>query len=109
VIRQLQVARYAFESTSGDERAQGSEAFRGDRFGPGPPQPLPSWLLADQSSHLWRLPLPADLEPGALTAKVTGRHPDGRTYSQMLVFEVVEERPAMAFRTEVFEEQSAGG
>jgi hypothetical protein len=40
---------------------------------------------------------------------VTGRHPDGRRFSETLVFEVVEERPPMFFRTELFEEQSAGG
>jgi hypothetical protein len=35
LARQLQVMRYSLESTSGNPRAQGWEAYRGDKFGPG--------------------------------------------------------------------------
>lgn len=68
-MRQLQVTRFGLESTSGDPRAQGWEAFRGSQFGPGPAQPLPSWRWTDQSSHLWRVGLP-ELAPGPHTATV---------------------------------------
>lgn len=101
-MRQLQVTRHGLESTSGNERAQGWEAFRGSSFGPGPAQPLPLWLWADQSSHLWRLPLPADLEQGPHTATVRATDADGRPYLETLRFEIVDERPPMFFRSEQF-------
>lgn len=103
-MRQLQVTRYGLESTSGDERAQGWEAFRGAKFGPGPAQLLPSWLWTDQSSHLWRLPLPTDLEAGEHTATVEATDRHGRRFTETLQFEVAEERPPMFFRKEAFEE-----
>lgn len=104
LMRQLQVSRYALESTSGNERAQGWEAFRGDKFGPGPSQPLGMWLWADQSSHLWRVPLPPGLEQGGHTVTVRSIEPDGREFVETLNFEVVDERPQPFFRTEVFAE-----
>ena len=101
-MRQLQVARHALASTSGDARNQGWEAFRGDRFGPAPPQPLPLWLWADQSPHLWRLPLPTDLTEGSHTATVTATDRHGTRSQQKLLFEVVRQRPPLLFRTEQF-------
>lgn len=106
MLRHLQVTRNSLESTSGNERAQGWEAFRGDTFGPGPAQPLPSWLWADQSAHLWRLPLPADLEEGPHTATVSALDEHGRTYVESMAFEVTDERPPMFFREELFPEGS---
>lgn len=104
-MRQLQVTRHALASTSGNARAQGWEAFRGDKFGTAPPQPLPMWLWSDQSSHLWRLPLPADLGEGQHTATVTATDRHGGRFQQELLFEVANERPQMFFRTEMFQEQ----
>lgn len=103
-MRQVQVTRFGLESTSGDDRAQGWEVFRGSKFGPGPAQSLPTWLWTDQSPHLWRLPLPEDLGPGVHTATVAVQDPDGRRSVGTLLFEVAEERPPMFFRKEVFEE-----
>ncbi|WNV76210.1 calcineurin-like phosphoesterase C-terminal domain-containing protein [Geodermatophilus sp. DSM 44513] len=99
---QMQVTRNSLESTSGNERAQGWEAFRGDDFGPGPTQPLDSGLWADQSSHLWQLPLPAGLGTGGHTATVRVVDPAGREFVETLNFEVVDERPQPFFRTELF-------
>ena len=103
LMRQLQVTRHSLESTSGNERAQGWEAFRGTKYGPGPAQPLEYGQLAQQSSHLWKLPLPDDLAEGTHTAtvSVTDRH--GRTFQDTLMFEVVAERPPMFFRKEMFQ------
>ncbi len=105
LTRQLQVGRYALESTSGNERAQGWEAYRGEKFGPGPAQPIEWDLLADQSSHLWRLPLPTDLPVGAHTATVRAVDPSGRRSVEVLNFEVLEQRPSPFFRTELFAEE----
>lgn len=104
LMRQLQSTRFGLESTSGNERAQGWEAFRGDKFGPGPAQPITSFLLAQQSSHLWRLPLPTGLAEGGHTATVRATDPSGRTFTERLNFEVAQERPAHFFRTELFPE-----
>ncbi|WP_269164884.1 calcineurin-like phosphoesterase family protein [Modestobacter sp. VKM Ac-2978] len=101
LVRQMQVGRYSLASTSGNERAQGWEAYRGEKFGPGPTQPIEQDLWADQSSHLWRLPLPADLPVGAHTATVRAVDPSGREFVETLNFEVVEERPQPFYRSEV--------
>jgi hypothetical protein len=102
MTRQLQVARHAFRSTSGDPRAQGYERFRGSKFGVADPRPEDEGT--DQSAHLWRLPLPEDLEEGAHTATVRTTDPSGGEHIQTLAFEVRAERPPEFFRTELFEE-----
>lgn len=104
--RQLQVARHGFESTSGDEDAQGFELYRGSQFGPGPAQP--GLNVADRSHHLWRAALPPTLEVGPHTATVRSVDAHGREHTDTLVFEVVEERPQMSFRSELFAPEDAG-
>ena len=99
--RQLMVARHALRSTSGEERAQGYERFR--TANRGPTDPRPEYAGTDQSVHIWRLPLPADLPEGAHTATVTATEPDGRTYEEVLGFEIRDDRPPQYFRTEVFD------
>ncbi|MFP4228753.1 MAG: calcineurin-like phosphoesterase C-terminal domain-containing protein [Salinivenus sp.] len=98
--RQLSVARYAFESRSGDERAQGYETFRGAQFGPAPPQPQTS--IANRSVHLWRGKLP-ELPVGTHPITVTSTDRNGRTYRDTIVLEVREERPARYWRDELWE------
>ncbi|MEX5299916.1 calcineurin-like phosphoesterase family protein [Kocuria sp. CPCC 205292] len=98
--RQLMIARHAFESTSGNEDAQGFQAFYGIQAGPAAPRP--GYHVARSTTHLWQLELPADLEPGVHTAEVTATDRHGRESTEWLTFEVVEERPQMSFRTEVF-------
>lgn len=100
MTRQLQVARTAFVSASGNERAQGYERFQGAKFGPADPRPEDEGT--DQSMHLWTLPLPTDLQPGAHTATVHTTDPRGGEHVQVLTFEVYDERPPSFFRTEVF-------
>ena len=99
--RQLSVARYALESTSGDERAQGIELFQGARFGPAAPQPQRA--LADRNMHLWRARLPEALPEGVHTATVTSTDRNGRTYEDTIVFEVRAERPQPYFRSQLWE------
>nr|WP_307851251.1 calcineurin-like phosphoesterase family protein [Nocardiopsis sp. MG754419] len=48
--------------------------------------------LADRTMHLWRFDLPADLEAGAHTAEVTTTDSYGRAFTDVLEFEVVDER-----------------
>ncbi|MES3630252.1 MAG: calcineurin-like phosphoesterase C-terminal domain-containing protein [Longimonas sp.] len=99
-IRQLAVARIAYESQSGNERAQGVELFRGNRFGPAPPRPQGS--IAHRSMHLWRAQLPA-LPQGAHRITVTSTDRNGHTYTDTITVEVHEERPPRYWRHELWE------
>lgn len=99
-IRQLQVARFGFQSTSGNPEAQGFSLYSGRQYGPSAPRPGNN--VAQTMSHLWRFDLPKDLGLGVHTAEVTTTDRHGRTFTETLVFEVVEERPKQNFRSEVF-------
>jgi hypothetical protein len=48
--------------------------------------------LADRSMHLWRFELPANLSPGTHRATVTATDSHGRTFTDSLRFQVVEQR-----------------
>ncbi|XBQ16304.1 MAG: calcineurin-like phosphoesterase C-terminal domain-containing protein [Oceanicaulis sp.] len=98
--RQLSVGRYAMQSRSGDDRAQGFELYQGASFGPAAPQPQRS--IADRNMHLWTARLPADLPEGAHTLRVTSTDRNGLVYEDTLVFEVRAERPQMRFRSELW-------
>jgi hypothetical protein len=95
--------RYAARSTSGNDRAQGFEMFRGDKFGPGDPRPLEEWLWTDQSMHLWRARIPLDLENGVHLAKVSTVDVFRYHYKETMIFEVDDERPSGFANREVFE------
>jgi hypothetical protein len=102
LAKQMQVARYAFRSTSGDVNAQGFELFTGSKYGPANPRPLDSWLWTQASMHIWTAKLPAGLEPGSYVAKVTAVDEYGRSFTETLTFEVGEERPNPYFDRERF-------
>ena len=102
VARQMTVGRYAYESRSGDPRAQGFELYQGARFGPAAPQPQRA--VADRNMHLWTARLPEDLPPGVHRVTVTSTDRNGLTFTDALIVEVREERPPMRFRRELWEE-----
>ena len=95
----LQIARYAFQSTSGDPNAQGYRRFQGSVFGPASPRP---GTFNIQTNHLWRVKMPADLEEGTHTAVVTTIDDDDRVFTEAIVFEVAEERPDPYWQEEFF-------
>ncbi len=99
-IRQLSVARYAFQSTRGDEKAQGHELFTGRQFGPAPPQPQRS--IANRNMHLWRVKLP-ELPMGVHTIEVVSTDRNGLKYTDLITVEVRAERPARYWRQEIWE------
>lgn len=104
--RQMAVARYAYRSTSGVARNQGFELFQGSNFGsPADPQPLSEFFLTDQSQHVWKIDLPANLQPGVHTAKVATIDKDGQSFVEVLTFEVLDatERPPARWQDELFE------
>lgn len=98
--RQLMVARWAFESRSGEERNQGWEAYKGSSFGPAAPQP--QFSIANRSSHLWRARLPDDLPMGVHPITVTSTDRHGRDSQETIVIEVRAKRPQMRFDREHF-------
>ncbi|MEM1087246.1 MAG: calcineurin-like phosphoesterase C-terminal domain-containing protein [Pseudomonadota bacterium] len=98
--RQLSVARYAYQSRSGDARNQGFEAFKGSSYGPSAPQVQSS--VADRNMHLWRAKLPADLPMGVHRVEVTSIDRHGRESVDTIVIEIRPERPQMRFRKDVF-------
>lgn len=101
--KQMYVFRYAARSESGNERSQGFELFRGARFGTADPQPLDESRWTQASNHIWAVNLPADLEDGVHTVKVTTEDVYGQAFEMTKTFEVAEERPQPYFRREVFQ------
>lgn len=98
--RQLSVARFAYQSRMGGERAQGFELFQGSQFGPAPPQPQGS--IADRNMHLWRAELPK-LPSGAQVIRVTSTDRHGKTFTDTITLEVMDERPPRYWRQEPWE------
>lgn len=104
--RQMTIGRFAWESRSGEPRAQGFEVWQGSSYGPGPVQSAETWMIADSSSHLWRLEMPADLPEGAHVIEVTARMADGRAYSDRITFEVRPERPFPYWDNTLWEDET---
>jgi hypothetical protein len=96
-VRQLSVARYAFESGSGEARNQGFELFRGRQFGPDLPQPQGS--IADRNMHLWRVRLPR-LPEGVHRIAVTSTDRHGRRQTDNPTVEVRNARPSRHWQHE---------
>ena len=106
-VRQLQVARYGFQSTSGNPRAQGFETGRGDKAGPGVPQSGSPSYIAEKSSHLWRVKLPVGLEIGTHVAQISFKDRYGQKFTDEVIFEVREQRPPQFWRTEPWQTETA--
>ena len=100
VARQYSVARYAYQSSLGEERAQGIELFRGSRFGPAAPQPQSS--IANRNVHLWRVILPV-LPVGVHTVEVVSTDRHGLQFADKITIEVREERPPRYWRDELWD------
>ena len=99
--RQLSVARFAYESRSGQDRNQGFEAFRGGSFGPAAPQPQGN--VATKNLHLWRAQLPEDLPPGVHAAVVTATDRHGREIRDVIVIEARPSQPPARFRKDAWD------
>lgn len=97
IFRQFSDTRRAMASASGNN---GYEMFQGSIW-EGNAGPLDSWLWTNASPHLWTVDLPPNLPAGihSLTVNIEDHH--GRTFSDTIAFEVVEEVPDMTWQ-EVF-------
>lgn len=102
--RQMTIGRFAWTSGSDDPRAQGFEVWQGSQQGPTSPGPAQPWMIADSSSHLWRVQMPADLPAGAHVVEVTAVMEDGRRFSDRITFEVRAERPFPYWDNTLWEE-----
>jgi len=111
--RQMNVARYAYTSTSNETRSEGFELFRGthqcyqaEGSVACTPRSLSEWLWTDQSCHIWQVPIPEALENGAHVVKVVTIDQHGRQYHDSLVFEIADERPLKYFDKDFFYQNS---
>ncbi|MEM8824940.1 MAG: metallophosphoesterase, partial [Pseudomonadota bacterium] len=104
--RQMTIGRYAWQSTSGEPRAQGFEIWQGRQFGPVPPQGMSAGHVADSSTHLWRMEMPAGLPEGTHVIEVTAMMEDGREFSDRITFEMRAERPSLYWDNSLWEATS---
>ncbi len=95
--KQATQGRMTFRSASGGDDTAGFQTWKGTEW-KGVAGPLQSWMLSKSSSHLWRLDLPADLPVGAHTILVSATDRYGRTFTDTVMFEVVEELPQMTWQ-----------
>lgn len=96
--RQLSVLRYALKSTETDEneiwngelgdRSDGFELFNATVFKADSQAVMPSWTWADQSNHIWTIPVPSDLTEGVHRALVQTTDVHGKKHKGSLLFEV---------------------
>jgi hypothetical protein len=99
-VRQLSVARFAYQSTLGEHEAQGQQLFTGRNPGPQPPQP--QGTIANCNMHLWRAKLPV-LPLGVYTIEVVSTDRNGYSYSDTITIEVRNHRPQKYWRRNLWE------
>ncbi len=97
VAKQSTTGRTAFRSIQDGQASDGFQTWRGFQW-TGPPGPFPGWILARQSNHLWRADLPSALPLGAHQLEVFTTDRYGRTFREVLNFEVVETLPPLNWR-----------
>lgn len=76
-----------------EESDDGYQTWRGTTWASSSAQPFQNWMLTRSSSHLWRVDLPSELPTGAHVLEVTTTDRYGRTFSETITFEVVEDLP----------------
>lgn len=99
MAKQATNGRVAFRSTKGGDDTAGYTTWRGFKW-QGVPGPFQNWMLSNKSSHLWRIDLPADLPVGFHTVEITTTDRYGRTFKEILPFEVVDKLPDMGWQQE---------
>ena len=92
----------AARSVDGGDETAGYTTWQGVPW-QGKAGPFPRWMLTDNSIHLWRVDLPADLPTGAHRVTVMVTDPHGRVFTDTMAFEVVEEMPNMAWQSAFWE------
>ena len=94
---QSTIGRMAFRSTLGGAATEGFQTWRGVEW-KGPPAPVRKRMLTNQSNHLWRADLPSTLTTGLHRLDVVTTDRYGRTFRDVLIFEVVDVLPPLNWR-----------
>ncbi|MEM7615536.1 MAG: hypothetical protein AAF245_10845, partial [Pseudomonadota bacterium] len=102
IAKQATQGRVAARSVDGGDETAGFQSWQGAEW-IGEPGPFQRWMLTDNSQHLWRVDLPETLPVGVHLLEVTTTDRHGRTYSNTMTFEVVEELPNPKWQAELFE------
>ena len=97
LAKQSTTGRTAFRSTENGEATDGFQTGRGFQWS-GPPGPFRRHLLVRKSPHIWRAELPNGLVPGIHKLEVLATDRHGRTFREVLNFEVVERLPPLNWR-----------
>ena len=92
LAQQAEQGRVAARSVDGGADTAGFTTWTGVNW-EGKPGPFQRWMLTDNSHHLWRIDLPADLPVGLHKLDITTTDRYGRTFDESMTFEVVEELP----------------
>ena len=102
LAQQATVGRMTFRSAKGGDATAGFNTWRGTEW-KGVAGPLQGWMLSYTSQHLWKVDLPANLPAGShvMEIKTTDRY--GRTFSEKLAFEIVEQLPDPKWQASFFE------
>ncbi len=103
LAKQSTQGRTTFRSAQGGDETHGFTTWQGFEWKTEIAGPMQSWMLTNKSSHLWRADLPADLPAGAHTLEFSTTDRYGRTFTEVLAFEVVEELPEMDWQTAFWE------
>lgn len=104
LAQQATQGRVASQSVDGGEETAGFSMWQGSVW-QGVPGPFQRWMLTDNSHHLWRADLPADLPVGAHQLHVHVVDPHGRVFEDTIPFEVVEELPQMTWQASFWEDE----
>ena len=89
-------------SASGGDDTAGFRTWKGTEW-VGVAGPLASWLMTDNSAHLWRVDLPETLPTGIHVMTVTTTDRYGRTFEKDYTFEIVDELPNPNWETAFWE------
>ena len=102
LAKQSTQSSVAAMSVDGGSDTAGFTTWQGSEW-QGKPGPFQAWMLTDNSHHLWRVDLPSDLPAGAHTMEVSTTDRNGRTFSRVYAFEVVEELPNLDWQAELWQ------
>ncbi|QPH54150.1 calcineurin-like phosphoesterase C-terminal domain-containing protein [Pontivivens ytuae] len=94
MARQSTNGRMTVRSAQGGDDTAGFQSWQGTQW-TGVAGPFRRWMLTDNSNHLWRVDLPADLPVGVHMMEVRTVDRYGREYTLSQPFEIVEELPPL--------------
>ncbi len=84
------------------EGGAGYQTWKGVEWIASTAQPFQAWMLTRGSNHLWRADLPANLPAGVHTLTVTTTDRYGRSFTETIAFEIVEELPPLDWARDDF-------